>query len=100
MPPIPHDLAPWYRVGGRTLQFYATDDEIAEWLLEMLPPEFAPYAVLGEVWREGEWQPFEDPLEDLRASFQRHRSANHWIRSTSCRRGSGRATRSGSASAA
>ena len=31
---------------GRALQFYATDDEIAEWLPATVPEEFAPYRVV------------------------------------------------------
>jgi phosphoribulokinase len=43
------EFAGWERAGrGRLLQFYATHDEIAEWILEMLPPTFAPYTLLRE----------------------------------------------------
>jgi len=36
------DFADWFRVGGHSLSFYATDAEIAEWLQESLPEQFAP----------------------------------------------------------
>jgi hypothetical protein len=80
---VAHSYEGWYRVGGSRLDFYATDDEIAEWLLEMLPSEFAPYAVIGDEWVEEErrWQPFEYSLAQLRKAFARHRGANFWIRS-------------------
>jgi hypothetical protein len=73
----------WYRVGGSRFDFYATDEEIAEWLLETLPPEFAPYAVTGAEWSEEErrWEPFEYPLAQVREAFKRHRDSNFWIRS-------------------
>jgi hypothetical protein len=73
----------WYRVGGSRFDFYATDDEIAEWLLETLPADFAPYAIIGAEWVEEErrWQPFEYPLAQTREAFSRHRGANFWIRS-------------------
>lgn len=75
------EFAGWCLVGGRRLQFYATDDEIGEWLREMLPPSFAPYTVLGREWREGRWQAFEHQLEEIVESFTRHRAAIQWIRS-------------------
>jgi hypothetical protein len=78
---VSDEFADWYRVGGKTLQFYATDDEIAELLLEALPDDFGPYAVLGAEWRENQWVPHEYPLEEITIPFTRHRSANHWIRS-------------------
>lgn len=73
----------WYRVGGSRFDFYATDEEIAEWLLETLPPEFAPYAVTGAEWIEKErrWEAFEYPLAHVREAFARHRGSNFWIRS-------------------
>ena len=76
------ELAGWYRVGGHRLQFYATDAEIAEWLLEMLPATFGPYSVIGREWHDGRWEPFEYPLDKIVSAFQAHRGAvNWWIRS-------------------
>jgi len=73
----------WHRVGGSRFDFYATDEEIAEWLLELLPSDFAPYAVIGAGWIEEEqrWQRFEYPLGEIQEAFARHRGANFWIRS-------------------
>jgi hypothetical protein len=71
----------WQRVGGRRFQFYATEEEIAALLLEMLLPALAPYTVSGQEWRDESWQPFEHPLVEIRESLARHRDANHWIRS-------------------
>jgi hypothetical protein len=45
------EFAGWERAGrGRLLQVYATHDEIAERILELLPPTFAPYTLLREEW--------------------------------------------------
>ena len=78
---MPADYAGWYRVGGRRIgSFYATADEIAEWLVETLPDEFAPYAVIGEETTPDGLRRFEDPLDRIRESFAR-RTPNHWIRS-------------------
>jgi hypothetical protein len=73
-------LDDWYRVGGSRLQFYATDDEVAEWLEEMLLGEFAPYAVIGQERSDDQWRPFEFALEQIREAF-RQRHVNYWIRS-------------------
>lgn len=41
-------LAQWQRVGrGRSLQFFATDEEVQAWLNHALPEEFAPYVLVG-----------------------------------------------------
>jgi hypothetical protein len=73
----------WYRVGGSRTDFYATDEEIAEWLLETLPPEYAPYALVGREWIEPEhrWRGFELPLSQIRDAFAQKRGRNLWIRS-------------------
>jgi hypothetical protein len=75
------EFAGWYRVGGHRLQFYATDAEIAEWLQEILPPESAPYSIVGQEWQDGRWQPFEYALAAIDECFMHHRSNNLWIRS-------------------
>jgi hypothetical protein len=78
---VPDEFDGWYRVGGKTLQFYATDDEIAEWLLEALPSERAPYAVIGQESRGGRRQSLEFPLAAVAAAFSAQRLAVYWIRS-------------------
>jgi len=43
-----YDVDNWYRVGrGHVLQFFATDDEVQDWLNTMLPPEYEPYTLVG-----------------------------------------------------
>jgi hypothetical protein len=38
----------WERVGrGRTLQFFCTDQEIQQWLIDGLPTDYAPYRLVG-----------------------------------------------------
>jgi hypothetical protein len=75
------DYPGWHRVGGRSLQFYATHTEIAEWLQETLPPEHGPWSVVGLVWSENRWHPFDYPLEDLEECFARSPNANLWLHS-------------------
>jgi hypothetical protein len=75
------EFADWYRVGGRRLQFYVTDAEVAEWLQEMLPEELGPYSLVGQEWQNQRWEPFEYPLAAISECFTDHRSANLWIRS-------------------
>lgn len=74
-------LAEWYRVGGHVLQFYATDDEIVEWLREMLPTTFAPYRIVGKRWQEGRRQPFHYALDEITELLTLDRAASFWIRS-------------------
>jgi hypothetical protein len=78
---VSEEFAGWHRVGGRQLQFYATNDEIAEWLSETLPPSLGPYTVLGQEWEQGRWQAFEHPLDDVLEAFALH-AAGHWVRSS------------------
>ena len=43
-----YDIDNWSKVGrGIGMQFYAADDEIAAWLATAMPPEFAPYSLIG-----------------------------------------------------
>lgn len=45
---ITEDVVSWFRLGrGHEFEFYATDDEVQEWLLTILPAEFAPYRPAG-----------------------------------------------------
>jgi hypothetical protein len=46
---------------------------------EMLLPEFAPYALIGQEWRDDQWHPFEFCLSEARDAFRR-RHVNYWIR--------------------
>jgi hypothetical protein len=78
---VEDEFAGWYRVGGRTLQFYATDDEIAEWLRGTLPSADGPYAILGRQWHHDRWMPFEYRLDEIGTAFGLHRTASYWIRS-------------------
>ena len=76
------DFTGWYRVGqGRSFQFDATDQEIAEWLVKTLPNEFAPYVVFREEWVHPKLIVHESRIEDLGRSFSQDRSARHWIKS-------------------
>jgi hypothetical protein len=76
------DFTGWNRVGrGRSLQFYATDDEMAEWLVETLPTEFAPYLVFREEWAHPKLVVHESRIEDIARSFSQDRRARHWIKS-------------------
>src|SRR5437773_2036529 len=43
-----HEPLSWARVGrGKELQFFATDDDVQNWLQKFLPAEFAPYYLVG-----------------------------------------------------
>jgi hypothetical protein len=46
--PAIQDHDRWMRVGkGRELQFFATDEEVQAWLVHALPPQYAPYHLVG-----------------------------------------------------
>ncbi len=50
-PGVAEPLNGWYRAGrGREMQFYATDEEIADWLVKTLPLQYAPYVILRQQW--------------------------------------------------
>lgn len=38
----------WRRVGGSRLEFSSTLEQFQEWLAAALPPEYAPYVIVGE----------------------------------------------------
>jgi len=47
--PIIEDVDSWFRLGrGHSFEFYATDNEVQEWLLTILSAEYAPYRLVGE----------------------------------------------------
>ncbi len=76
------DFTGWHRAGrGRSFQFYATDDEIAEWLLEMLQADFAPYVVFREKRVGSRLVVHERNLDDIERSFADDRNTRHWIKS-------------------
>jgi hypothetical protein len=78
---VAEDLNGWYRAGGREMQFYATDEEIAEWLVATLPVQYAPYVILREEWAHPRMVVHPYALDDVAASFTADRSARHWIQS-------------------
>lgn len=41
------EIDSWSRVGGRELQFIATDEDVHRWLSEGLPDEYKPYELIG-----------------------------------------------------
>jgi hypothetical protein len=41
------DVTKWDRVGGRELQFFATDAEVERWLTQELPEQYSPYHLVG-----------------------------------------------------
>ena len=63
------------------MQFYATDEEIADWLVEKLPGQYAPYVVLGEQWASPHLAVHAYALDDVATSFSADRPARHWIKS-------------------
>jgi hypothetical protein len=89
-PKIPiYDVDNWHRVGrGRVLQFFATDDEIQEWLLSALPPEYGPYTLVGadlvQIEKKKYIQKgFEFGIDELkRAMYEQDETRwEYWIRS-------------------
>ncbi len=66
--PIIEDVDSWFRLGrGHGFEFYATDNEVQEWLLTILPGEYAPYRLVradsindGRVYVE---RPFRSIIE-------------------------------------
>jgi hypothetical protein len=83
IPPMAGDFSNWHRVGrGRSLRFYALDEEVAEWLVETLPSELAPYVVFREQWAHPRLVVHERNLDGIALSFAEDRQARHWIKST------------------
>jgi hypothetical protein len=76
------DFTGWNRVGrGRSFQFYALDDEVAELLVNTLPADFAPYVVFREQWAHPRFVVHERAIDDIARSFAEDRDARHWIKS-------------------
>jgi hypothetical protein len=82
IPGMAGDFTGWHRAGrGRSFQFYALDDEVAEWLVETLPCAFAPYVVFREQWAHRGLAVHELSLDDIAQSLAEDREARHWIKS-------------------
>ena len=62
------------------MQFYAREDEIADWIVESLPAKHAPYFFLRQepAPRSG-LSVREVESEELAASLARHRGKAHWV---------------------
>ena len=57
----------WDRVGGRVIQFFATDEEVDDVLKQYLPVKYGPYFLVGSEWvklNNGKhaWKPFSYPF--------------------------------------
>lgn len=84
-----YDVENWYRVGrGQGLEFFATDDEVQEWLLTILPKEYGPYTLVGADIVEVEKKKyiekgFEFDIGELKkAVYEKEEPRwNYWIRS-------------------
>ena len=77
----------WFRLGrGKSLQFFATDEEVQQWLNEALPSEYAPYFLVStDLVKEGKdyvQSPFQCDIADF-LKCQREKAAkrriNFWI---------------------
>lgn len=69
-----YDVNEWRRLGrGRDFQFFATDDEVQDWLLNCLPQEFGPYSLIGaDLVKEGKIyveQAFEFDISELKKAI-------------------------------
>lgn len=59
----------WRRVGrGSEVQFYATDREIQQWLINELPTDFAPFSLtcsdMVKSGRQYHEVPFDEPVDE------------------------------------
>jgi len=78
----------WQRsTRGKELQFFATDMEMQHWLLNSLPKEYEPYALVGiDVVKVGKIYrrvPFELSLPEFRLSLESSHRHQFWIWSKS-----------------
>jgi hypothetical protein len=79
------DPEDWDRLGGREFQFFATDAEVRDWLVQALPTKYAPYRLLGaDVVSDGEryvQQPFRCEIEELPSCIRRSPPlrTNFWL---------------------
>jgi hypothetical protein len=65
----------WERAGrGRSLQFFATDEEVERLLSDVLPEEYEPFLLVGvDVCRQGDGyvrRPFEFKIRDFRLALE------------------------------
>ena len=87
-----YDTDDWVRGnrGGHLLQFFATDDELQNWLLTALPDAFGPYTLVGadsvRIDQNQYTQSFfEFPIHKLKEAMYEKDSVRwqYWIRSKS-----------------
>ncbi|MFA7486383.1 MAG: hypothetical protein WCZ89_10185 [Phycisphaerae bacterium] len=84
-----YDINNWRRLGrGQVLQFFATDDEVQNWLLTLLPPEYGPYTLVGADSIEVEnkmyvEKGFEIDISDFKTAIyeKEYPRWQYWIRS-------------------
>jgi hypothetical protein len=80
------DIDNWQRVGrGRTIQFYATDEEVYSWFIDYLPAEYGPYYVVASIKGKDRHSALKEParvplsaLIDLMRD-SKNLSFNYWI---------------------
>ena len=83
-----YDVNEWRRLGrGKDLQFFATDDEVQDWLIKALPKKYAPYTLIGvESVKAGKIyirEPFELDVTELKRAMHWGNKVRwqFWIRS-------------------
>ena len=80
------NAADWHRIGGHRFDFFATDQELQDWLVKTLPPPLGPWQVLGhDPIREASkyvWVPFRFEVTELARSLEPahgQRRLNLWL---------------------
>lgn len=85
-----YDTDDWVRCGrgGRTLQFFATDDELQNWFLTALPDAYKPYTLVGAdsvriINNQYTQCFFEFPIHQFKEAMYEKESIRwqYWIRS-------------------
>ena len=83
-----YDVNDWRRCGrGMTLDFFATDEEVQNWLLTALPSEYSPYTLVGtDSIKQGKIyveKGFEFNIDELKKAMYEKEDARwrFWIRS-------------------
>jgi len=77
-----YDGKDWTRAGGKELQFYATDSEVEQWILNFLPEEFGPYRLVGSTLVKRERIYVQDPFDFALTDFNKARGeeiSDFWI---------------------
>jgi hypothetical protein len=82
--PQTYDVDEWQRHGrGRELQFFATDDEVRDYL-KSLPPEFGPYDLVGSrlvsKGRAYEPEPYVVSIDDFIDNLGESAVSQAWVR--------------------